>query len=163
MSQCRAAMALVLEARPLAALRGCCSRCPLTAIAGSWLEGHAITVYGLGAIGPLFTLAFPLGHQILEVHQLLANTILVAAGLHAAAALFHHFFMKDGVLRAMLPGGRAGSAGGAGCRGGVPAGAARAIGFVPSGGASPLQDFQGGTQGKSPRGKGTPQGRRGTG
>jgi len=29
------------------------------------------------------------------------------AGLHAAAALFHHFFMKDGVLRMMLPGGRA--------------------------------------------------------
>jgi cytochrome b561 len=32
---------------------------------------------------------------------------VVVAGLHALAALFHHFFVKDGVLRAMLPGGRA--------------------------------------------------------
>jgi len=27
------------------------------------------------------------------------------AGFHAAAALYHHFVLKDGVLRAMLPGG----------------------------------------------------------
>ena len=43
----------------------------------------------------------------MEVHYLLANAIVVVAGLHAVAALFHHFFMKDGVLKAMLPGLRA--------------------------------------------------------
>ena len=80
---------------------------PATAIAGSWIEGHAITVYGLGQIGPYLAQSRQLGHQIMEMHQLLANAIVVVAGLHAAAALFHHFFVKDGVLRAMLPGGRA--------------------------------------------------------
>ena len=80
---------------------------PASAIAGSWVEGHAITVYGLGQIGPYLAQSRQLGHQIMEVHQLLANAIVVVAGLHAAAALFHHFFVKDGVLRAMLPGGRA--------------------------------------------------------
>lgn len=32
-----------------------------------------------------------------------AWTILVLAGLHAAAALFHHYVLKDDVLRRMLP------------------------------------------------------------
>ncbi len=80
---------------------------PASAIAGTWLEGHSVIVYGLGTIGPYLAQSRYLGHQIMEVHQLLANAIVVVAGLHALAALFHHFFVKDGVLRAMLPGGRA--------------------------------------------------------
>jgi cytochrome b561 len=28
---------------------------------------------------------------------------LIVAGLHALAALAHHYFMRDGVLRRMLP------------------------------------------------------------
>jgi cytochrome b561 len=80
---------------------------PLSAIVGSWLEGHSITVYGLGAIGPYLSQSRYLGHQIFEVHQTLGDAIVWLAGLHAAAALFHHFFVRDGVLRAMLPGGRA--------------------------------------------------------
>jgi cytochrome b561 len=79
---------------------------PLTAIVGTWLGGHPIVVYGLD-LGPYVTESRQLGHQIMGMHQLLANAIVVVAGLHAAAALFHHFFMKDDVLRAMLPGGRA--------------------------------------------------------
>jgi cytochrome b561 len=77
---------------------------PATAIVGSWIEGHAIIVYGLGQIGPFLTESRQIGRQIMEMHFLLANAIVVVAGLHAVAALFHHFFMKDGVLRAMLPG-----------------------------------------------------------
>lgn len=37
------------------------------------------------------------------LHGLAANAILVLAGLHAAAALFHHYVLRDGVLRRMLP------------------------------------------------------------
>lgn len=79
---------------------------PLTAIVGTWLGGHPIVIYGLD-LGPYFAESRSLGHQIMEVHELLANAIVVVAGLHAAAALFHHFFVKDDVLKAMLPGGRA--------------------------------------------------------
>ena len=79
---------------------------PVSAIAGTWLGGHAIVVYGLD-LGPYFAESRQFGHQIMKVHELLANAIVVVAGLHALAALFHHFFVKDGVLRAMLPGGRA--------------------------------------------------------
>lgn len=77
---------------------------PATAIAGSWIEGHAVTVYGLGMLGPYFTVSRQLGHEIMEFHQLLGTGIIWLAGLHAAAALFHHYFRRDGVLRAMLPG-----------------------------------------------------------
>ena len=80
---------------------------PLSAVVGYQLEGHPITLYGFGAIGPFLTASRSLGHQILDVHKLLGDAIVWIAGFHAAAAIFHHFFMKDGVLRAMLPGARA--------------------------------------------------------
>ena len=36
-------------------------------------------------------------------HGLAANLLLGLAGLHATAALFHHYFLRDGVLGRMLP------------------------------------------------------------
>jgi cytochrome b561 len=52
--------------------------------------------------------AFPggareLGRTIKGYHALAANFVLILAGLHAAAALFHHYVLRDGVLRRMLP------------------------------------------------------------
>jgi cytochrome b561 len=76
---------------------------PATAMAGSWLESHSVTVYGIGAIGPFLTTSRSFGRQILEIHQLLGTTIMWVAGLHAAAAIFHHFFLRDRVLRQMMP------------------------------------------------------------
>jgi len=76
---------------------------PATAIAGSWLEGHAITVYGIGAIGPFLTASRSLGHEILDIHEFLGSAIMWVAGFHAAAAIFHHVFLRDRVLKQMLP------------------------------------------------------------
>ncbi|MGB8277517.1 MAG: cytochrome b [Methylovirgula sp.] len=45
-----------------------------------------------------------LRHNVAELHGLLANAILIVAGLHAAAALFHHYVRHDNVLRRMMPG-----------------------------------------------------------
>lgn len=44
-----------------------------------------------------------LRHDIKEVHELAANALLVLALLHAAAAVWHHRVLKDGVLRRMWP------------------------------------------------------------
>ena len=41
-----------------------------------------------------------------EVHGVLGDALMWLAGFHALAALYHHFVLKDGVLRAMLPGRR---------------------------------------------------------
>jgi cytochrome b561 len=39
--------------------------------------------------------------RVLDLHDLLANILLALAFLHAAAALFHHYALKDGVFRRM--------------------------------------------------------------
>lgn len=80
---------------------------PLSAIAGTQLEGHALQLYGFGPVGPFLATSRHLGHQILEAHQLIGTLIIWLAGLHAAAALYHHYFLKDRVLKTMLPGARA--------------------------------------------------------
>jgi cytochrome b561 len=36
-------------------------------------------------------------------HGLAANLLLILAGLHAAAALFHHYILRDNVLARMVP------------------------------------------------------------
>lgn len=41
--------------------------------------------------------------QVLEIHETIATLILILAGLHAGAALVHHYLWHDGVLRRMLP------------------------------------------------------------
>jgi len=38
-----------------------------------------------------------------DVHQFLGDAIMWLAGLHAAAAIYHHVVLKDSVLAAMLP------------------------------------------------------------
>jgi cytochrome b561 len=44
-----------------------------------------------------------LAHQIGDWHALAANALLIVAGVHAAAALFHHYILRDETLRRMLP------------------------------------------------------------
>ena len=42
-----------------------------------------------------------------EIHELLAYSLFGLAGLHGAAALWHHFVQKDGILQRMWPFGKA--------------------------------------------------------
>jgi len=82
---------------------------PLTAIFGAWVGGHAITPFGI-EISPFPTVNSELGHTLSELHETLGNAIVWVAGFHAAAALYHHFFLRDRVLATMLPFGGARSA-----------------------------------------------------
>jgi cytochrome b561 len=45
-----------------------------------------------------------LTHAVKGYHALAANFVLIVAGVHAAAALFHHYVLRDGVLRRIVPG-----------------------------------------------------------
>jgi cytochrome b561 len=76
---------------------------PLTAIMGAWWEAHPLTLYGIGDIAPMLAPAHDLGASIADLHTILGNVILWLAGLHAAAALFHHYVLHDDTLRSMLP------------------------------------------------------------
>jgi len=77
---------------------------PLTAITGAWLEGHPLTLLADVRLGPLLPEAHAAGTAVAAIHTWLGDTVLWLAGVHAAAALFHHFVLRDRVLRSMLPG-----------------------------------------------------------
>jgi cytochrome b561 len=77
---------------------------PLTAMAGAWLEGHPLTLLGGLQIAPPLAEHHAAGETIAEVHTWLGDAILWLAGLHALAALYHQFVLRDGVLASMLPG-----------------------------------------------------------
>jgi cytochrome b561 len=77
---------------------------PVSAILGAWLEGHPLTLWGFGNIDPMLSRVHDVGLSLAALHPILGDVILWVAGLHAVAALFHHFFLRDSVLLSMLPG-----------------------------------------------------------
>jgi cytochrome b561 len=76
---------------------------PLTAIAGAWLENHPLTIFGIGNIGPMLSPVPGLGQSVAYIHTILGNVIIWLAGFHAAAALFHHYVLRDHTMTSMLP------------------------------------------------------------
>ena len=75
---------------------------PATAIVGTWLQGHPLTLL-IGEFGPFLRETHDLGTSVMEIHRTLGDLILWMAGLHAAVAIGHHFFLRDRVLVSMLP------------------------------------------------------------
>ncbi len=73
----------------------------LLGIANVWVRGD--NIFGLFTV-PKFSPDQDLRHEVEDLHETVANIVLIVAGLHALAALAHHYFMRDGVLRRMLPG-----------------------------------------------------------
>ena len=76
---------------------------PVSAIVGAWLTGHPLTLLGGVDVAPRLSAAHGLGSTIAEVHGWLGDVILWLAGLHAAAGIYHHLVLRDGVLVSMLP------------------------------------------------------------
>jgi cytochrome b561 len=67
----------------------------------AWVRGDAFfNLFQIPAYDPGNK---PLIHQVGGWHALAANTVLIVAGLHAAAALVHHYVLRDPTLRRMLP------------------------------------------------------------
>jgi len=76
---------------------------PVTAVTGAWLEAHPLTLLAGVRIAPLLPESHDIGRTIASIHGWLGDAIMWLAGAHAAAALYHHFVRKDGVLVSMLP------------------------------------------------------------
>jgi len=68
-------------------------------IASVWIRGD--TLFNLFTVPAFATANRDLREQVVDLHGLAANTLLVVAALHAAAAIWHHVVRKDGVLRRM--------------------------------------------------------------
>lgn len=70
-----------------------------------------LTLSAQGKVIPFFGLELPallgpdkaLGHNLENIHETIGTIGYYLIGLHAAAALFHHYFLRDNTLRRMLP------------------------------------------------------------
>ncbi len=68
-------------------------------VANAWIRGD--TLLGLFKIPSLAPGDKALRETVEDLHALAANVVLIAALVHASAALVHHFLLKDGLLRRM--------------------------------------------------------------
>ncbi|UCI24960.1 cytochrome b [Mesorhizobium sp. B2-8-5] len=76
---------------------------PVLGILLTWFRGDTLSFFGLLTIPAPFAPDRVTARTIRELHSLCANGILIMAGLHAMAALYHHFIRRDTVLTRMLP------------------------------------------------------------
>ena len=74
---------------------------PLMGLAALQAKGEAVAFLGV-PLPDLFAGLAPYRKAIKETHEFLANTLLVIAAAHAAAALWHHFVLRDATLARML-------------------------------------------------------------
>lgn len=66
-------------------------------------EDKSIPFFGL-SLPPLVAPDRALAERVEDLHTTLATAGYWLVSLHAAAALFHHYLLRDGTLRRMLPG-----------------------------------------------------------
>lgn len=77
---------------------------PLAGIGVRFAGGEALPVFGLFDIASPWPADRAFTRIFKEMHEVLANGLVILAGLHMAAALFHHWVLRDDTLRRMLPG-----------------------------------------------------------
>jgi cytochrome b561 len=73
----------------------------LLGLVNAWARGAV--VFGLFRLPPIIPGDRPFMRLVAGWHALAANAVLIVAGLHTAAALFHHYVLRDATLRRMLP------------------------------------------------------------
>jgi cytochrome b561 len=66
-------------------------------------RGDALPIFGLFEIASPWPADRSFARSVKEVHEFLANVLVALAALHAAAALFHHWILRDQTLVRMLP------------------------------------------------------------
>ena len=75
---------------------------PLTGLGATLSRGRPFQLFAW-QIPPLLPPDDARAHALLRVHDFGASALLALIGLHAAAALLHGLFLRDGVLQRMLP------------------------------------------------------------
>ena len=69
-----------------------------------WAQGEPLSFFGLFAIpGPIEATDRATRRGYREWHENLGWAIVIVAGAHAVAALYHHYALRDRVLARMLP------------------------------------------------------------
>jgi superoxide oxidase len=76
---------------------------PITGYLTYSAQGHP-TAFFAWELPPAVAPDRALAKTFENIHSLLGDALMVVVALHAAAALWHHFFMRDDTLRRMLRG-----------------------------------------------------------
>ena len=74
---------------------------PLVGLVGSWIYGAPLNVFWLFSVPSPFATNVKLAENILGCHSLLGWALAALLAIHIGAALFHHFILKDNVVRRM--------------------------------------------------------------
>lgn len=69
-----------------------------------WAQGEPFFFFGLFSVPTLVPIDHAFARQIEGMHDNVAWMIIILAGCHAAAALIHHYWLRDGLLRRINPG-----------------------------------------------------------
>jgi len=77
---------------------------PLIGFLQSNAANFPIVLWGILLLPPLIGPDEPLSETLIGVHTICGNLLAILVIGHIAAALRHHFVLKDDVLRRMLPG-----------------------------------------------------------
>jgi cytochrome b561 len=77
---------------------------PLAGLMVQLKRGNALPVFGIWTVTSPWPADRETARNILKVHEYMANTLLILAGFHAVAALFHHYVFRDRTLVRMVPG-----------------------------------------------------------
>ncbi len=79
---------------------------PIAGIVAQFARGNALPLFGIAEIPSPWIRDRAFAHNVTEIHEILANALVIVAGFHAAAALVHHFVFRDNTLVRMRPGGK---------------------------------------------------------
>jgi len=78
---------------------------PVTGIVFSQMGGREVALFGW-TLPHMFAPDPGLRAQIKDFHELMGNAVYLLVGVHALAALWHHFVLKDETLMRMRFGGK---------------------------------------------------------
>jgi cytochrome b561 len=76
---------------------------PISGIVLQFARGDALPLFGLAEIASPWVRDRAFARSVKEIHEVTANALIVLAALHAAAALLHHWVLRDRTLVRMLP------------------------------------------------------------
>lgn len=76
---------------------------PISGIILQFARGDSLPIFGLTEIASPWTADRTFARTVKEVHEVLANALLILAAFHAVAALIHHWVLRDQTLIRMLP------------------------------------------------------------
>jgi len=76
---------------------------PISGIVLQFARGDPLPIFGLTEIPSPWAADRAFARTVKEPHEVMANALIILAALHAAAALAHHWVLRDRTLVRMLP------------------------------------------------------------